>query len=82
MRLSGDVSWLQEKDWDKWVAYEKALDKIIPDKKIMALCTFPVENFDVSEAFTLSLSHGVTIRKKDGKMDILMDRGAASFYRQ
>jgi len=79
LRLSGDVSWLQEKDWDKWVAYEKALDKIIPDKKITALCTFPVEKFDIGKLFTLSCSHGVTIRTKNGATDILTNRDVISF---
>jgi hypothetical protein len=70
LRSSGDVSWLQEKDWDKWVAYEEVLDKLISKKNIIGLCTFPVEKFDVSKLLNLSASHGVTIRKKDGNTDI------------
>jgi len=79
LRGSGDVSWLQEKDWDKWVAYEKALDKMIPNKKITALCTFPVEKFDIGKLLTLSCSHGVTIRIKDGASSILTNRDVKSF---
>jgi hypothetical protein len=80
LRSSGDVSWLQEKDWDSWVAYEKALGKFMSKAKVTALCTFPIEDFDVSKLLILSYFHGVSIRKKDGKTDILKGEDTTAFY--
>jgi hypothetical protein len=73
LRGSGDLSWLQEKDRGEFFAYERDLDELISRKKMMALCTFPVGKFDASEIFTLNLSHGISVRKKDGEMNILAD---------
>jgi len=73
-RVSGDASWVQEKDWDKMVAYEKDADRLICQRKITALCTYPSRKFDMSKLFTLSFSHQVIIRKENDKTDILMDK--------
>ena len=72
--LSGDASWMQEGDWDKMAAYEKRVDKLISQRKIKALCTYPAEKFNMSNMFSLSFSHDLIIRKKDGEVDILMDK--------
>jgi hypothetical protein len=72
--VSGDASWTQEGDWDKLNAYEKRADKFISQRKIKALCTYSAEKFNMNNMFSLSFSHDLIIRKKDGEVDILMDK--------
>ncbi|MGA2774647.1 MAG: MEDS domain-containing protein [Candidatus Omnitrophota bacterium] len=72
--VSGDASWLEKKDWDKITTYEKEVDKLIPQREITALCTYPAEKFDMVNLFSLSFSHDLIIRKNNDKTDILMDR--------
>lgn len=71
IRISGDASWLQEKDWYKLIAYEKASDKFLAEKNIPALCTYPDEKIDPGMMASLALCHTHIIRKKDGKVDII-----------
>ncbi|MDD5436045.1 MAG: MEDS domain-containing protein [Candidatus Omnitrophica bacterium] len=70
-RASGDASWVQEEDWDRLVAYETAVDKLVSRANIAALCTYPIKDLDIAKMFSLSLSHRYVIRNKDGKVDIL-----------
>jgi len=72
--VSGDASWLQETDWNKLNAYEKGANKLIPQSKITALCTYPSRKFGIDKLFNLSFSHEVIIRKEDGKTDIFVDK--------
>jgi hypothetical protein len=72
--LSGDSSWLKEEDWDKLADYERDAHMLIRQKEITALCTYPSDRFDNADLFNLSFSHDLVLRKKDGKMDILIDK--------
>ena len=74
LRISGDASWLQEKDWDKLRTYEEGADKLVSHGKITALCTYPAEKFNTNKLFSLSFSHELVISKKDGKADIIIDK--------
>jgi len=71
LQVSGDASWLQTEDWIKFVGYEETMNKIIPQKKIVALCTFPIQSFDVSRMFSLSFSHDTCVRRSNGITDII-----------
>jgi hypothetical protein len=73
-RVSGDASWVQKEDWDELFIYEKNADKLLSEKKIAALCTYPTENIDVSILFNLGFSHSHIIREKDNKVEILTSK--------
>lgn len=71
LRVSGDASWLQSKDWEKFVDYEKTIDYVIDKHKITALCTYPLENHDLANMFILSMNHKVAFSNKDGHWHVL-----------
>jgi len=72
--VSGDASWLDKKDWEKLVNYEKEADRWISQSTITALCTYPSHKFDASHLFSLSFSHNLIIKGSEGKTDILINK--------
>ena|GEM_PF-6201283 len=71
IRVSGDVSWLQKKDWEEWVSYEERIDKVISGTGMTALCTYPLANHDIVDMFVLSNHHRLAISNKDKKWHVL-----------
>jgi hypothetical protein len=72
--VSGDASWVQQEDWNKVIAYEMEADRLINQKEIAALCTYPAKKFDIVNMFSLSFSHDLILKRGDEEMDILIDK--------
>jgi len=72
--LSGDASWVEQKDWNKLTAYEMAADRMFNQKKINALCTYPAKKFDIVNMFSLSFSHDRILKRGKSEMDVLIDK--------
>jgi len=71
MRVSGDASWLQKRDWNKWVNYERTLDNIIDKHKIAVLCTYPLGKYDLSNMFIMCVNHRFAFSNKGNRWHIL-----------
>jgi len=71
LRVSGDVSWLRQKDWASFIRYEKKVDKLISKLKMSALCTYPVNKVDVSDILILSANHRFAFYAKNNKWHII-----------
>jgi len=69
LRISGDASWLPEVNWEKFVDYERRVNELLKEKKITALCTFPMQKLDLHNIFTMKLYHGVTITNQSGHIE-------------
>jgi hypothetical protein len=71
LRLSGDITWIKGKDWERWVDYEKKADILINKHKMTALCTYPIRKFDLSDVFVLSTNHRFAFSNINGQWHIL-----------
>ena len=62
MRVTGNPFWLcSEEEWTQFGAYEKKVESAIQSERMLALCTYPVEQYPhVHMAQTLS-THGSTL---------------------
>ena len=40
LRLTGNISWLEKRDWNYFVNYEEEIDRIIGNYQMIALCTY------------------------------------------
>lgn len=66
VRVSGDETWLDLRDWDTWLEYERSVNELIKKRNITALCTYPMRTFQEAETFLLCTCHGITARKSKG----------------
>lgn len=70
-RVSGDVSWARDVDWQKIVDYEEKLNEALAGKGIAVLCTYPLAKFDVTKAIVLAGHHSHALSCKDSRFDII-----------
>ncbi|HSC55990.1 MAG TPA: MEDS domain-containing protein, partial [Nitrospira sp.] len=60
--ITGNLFWLKsERDWRQFEAYERAVTQSITNKRILALCTYPIEICKISQVMQILSSHPSTL---------------------
>lgn len=65
LRISGDGSWVETSQWNEFIKYEKELDNIIKQYKLIALCTYSLSNCSASDIIDIIQSHQSMLVRKD-----------------
>src|SRR2546425_13132674 len=42
VRVHGNEAWLTERDWKNFVGYERRLNEVLANKRMIVLCTYPL----------------------------------------
>lgn len=71
MRLNGSPAWMRPSNHEAVRQFEKEMDRLFPDLRIIAACTYPVEESPADILFDLADSHRFTIARRRGKWDVL-----------
>jgi hypothetical protein len=71
LRASGNTSFLKEIKWEDLIDYEREVNEQIPKTKIEALCTYPLNELDLSELFLLSMHHRFAFSVKNGHSHLI-----------
>jgi signal transduction histidine kinase len=71
MRVNGNTSWLTEEDWRNFMDYERGLNELIANRKIIVLCTYPLRNARATALFDIAHTHQFAIAKRSGHWDVL-----------
>jgi two-component system, sensor histidine kinase PdtaS len=66
LRLSGNSFWL-ETNWEDFVCYEREVDSAIGKYHMMALCTYSLDNCNITGIADLVSNHQFVLAKKEGK---------------
>src|SRR5665647_2427151 len=69
LRLSGNTSWLEKKDWDYFVNYMGQMDDIIGKYRMIALGSYFVDKYDTTEIIEIVSNHQFSLSKKKGKWE-------------
>ena len=69
LRLTGNISWLEEKDWNNFANYEEEIDRIIGNYQMIALCTYCLDRCNAKEIIDVVVNHQFSLIKKDGKWE-------------
>ncbi|AKB27682.1 sensory transduction histidine kinase [Methanosarcina siciliae T4/M] len=69
LRLSGNTFWLEKKDWNDFVQYEKEIDNIIGNYQMIALCTYCLEKCNSTEIVDVVINHQFALIKREGKWE-------------
>ncbi len=69
LRLTGNISWLEEKDWNNFANYEEEIDRIIGNYRMIALCTYCLDRCNAKEIIDVVVNHQFSLIKKDGKWE-------------
>lgn len=71
MRANGNESWLTEKDWGEFVAYEHRLNALMHDTPMIVLCTYPLATCSGGGVFDVARTHEFAIAKRFGAWNVL-----------
>ena len=69
LRLSGNTSWLEKKDWGYFVNYMGKMDDIIGKYRMIALGSYFVDKYDTTEIIEIVSNHQFSLSKKEGKWE-------------
>jgi two-component system, LuxR family, sensor kinase FixL len=64
MRVTSSTFSLARDDWDAFVRYEAAIDRIVGSKRILALCPYSLEKWSMSEIFDVIATHDFALAKE------------------
>jgi len=71
MRLNGSPAWLYKDDDKELVAFEKEVDKLFPDLRIIASCAYPIAASAAAELLDVADAHRFVITRRRGNWEIL-----------
>lgn len=64
LRLTGNTFWLEKKDWQGFMEYERTVDTVIGSYTMLAVCTYSLEKCGVSEILDVAARHKFTLIKR------------------
>lgn len=70
LRLTGNTFWLEDKDWNSFNEYEKEVNNVIGNYKMLAICTYSIKKCSTSEIIDVVHSHQFAVIRRKGKWEI------------
>jgi signal transduction histidine kinase len=71
MRFSGDGSWIQKQDWRDFLDYEKELNELLANQRLIVLCTYPLATSGAAEIFDVACIHQVAIARRNRQWEVI-----------
>ena len=71
LRLTGNTFWLENRDWKKFTDYEAAVNNIIGQHRMLAVCTYSLDKCSASEIVDVVSNHQFALVKRQGKWEII-----------
>jgi PAS domain S-box-containing protein len=69
LRLTENTFWLEKKNWNYFVDYEKKLNKVFGNSKIIVLCTYCLDRCNEIEIIDVVTNHHFALIRRDGKWE-------------
>jgi signal transduction histidine kinase len=67
MRASGDMAWLEKKDWPDFISYEAAIQQQFRYHRIIGLCTYRTDSCRGDNALKVVQQHDLALAQIDGE---------------
>ncbi len=71
LRLTGNTFWLEDEDWDDFTAYEEAVNRVIGQYRMLALCTYSLDRCGAPEIMDVVSNHRFALLKRAGRWQII-----------
>jgi C4-dicarboxylate-specific signal transduction histidine kinase len=69
MRVTGDTTWLTNKDWRHFCAYEDGLNEVIGNQRL--LCTYPLAGCGAPQILDVVRTHQFVLARRYGSWDVV-----------
>ncbi|HWD92164.1 MAG TPA: MEDS domain-containing protein [Verrucomicrobiae bacterium] len=70
-RATGNTGWLHEKDWRDFREYEKELNSLIADQRIVVLCTYPLTTTPAAQIMDVASVHNLVTARRHGHWEVV-----------
>jgi len=80
VRVTGDTSWLEKRDWGDFIEYETAVNSVIDKYNMFAICTYCLDKCGGSEVVDVMNSHQFALIKRLGDWIIVKPKEALEKY--
>jgi PAS domain S-box-containing protein len=71
LRLTGNTFWLEKEDWKDFTDYESAINSVIGNYKMLALCTYSLDRCDALELIDVMRNHQFALIKREGRWELI-----------
>jgi len=71
LRFAEDTGWLEKKDWDFFVDFEKKMDEITGNNRMIALCAYSLKKCSASEIIDTVMNHKSVLIKKEEQWKLI-----------
>jgi PAS domain S-box-containing protein len=71
LRLTGNISWLEKRDWKSFVDYEVMVNNVIHNYKMLAICSYSLDKCKAPEILDVMGVHQFVIINRNGKWTII-----------
>src|SRR6266403_1684745 len=71
MRVNGSPAWLRDAGPKELRKFEAELDKLFPNERTIASCTYPLASIGGEEVFDVIRTHQFAIAKRQGKWEVV-----------
>jgi PAS domain S-box-containing protein len=75
VRVTGDTTWLEKKDWKDFCEYEESLNQAIAGQRLAVLCTYPLAACGAAEILDVVRTHQFAVTKRRGSWDVIETAG-------
>ena len=83
-RFTGNTCWLKKRDWEKFANYEEVVNNVIARYRMLAVCTYSLDDCNPSEIIDVVSNHQFALIKQENEWKTIRssDRKKADEARQ
>jgi DNA-binding CsgD family transcriptional regulator len=71
LRVSGNAFWLNTDHWKAFCDYECALNELLANRTMTALCTYPISASGAAEVLEVARAHQFAVARRNGDWEIV-----------
>jgi len=71
LRVAASAFWVEQRIWDRFMDYEEAVDRVIGDCPMIAICAYPLDRCGAAEIVEAVSSHQRALVKRAGAWQIV-----------
>jgi len=71
LRLTGNTFWLEKRDRKSFTDYEAAINNVIGNYRMIAICSYCVDRCDASELIDVVVNHQFSVIRREGDWKII-----------
>jgi len=71
LRLAGNTFWLEDKDWRDFTEYEKMINDVIGNYKMIAACSYSLDKCGATEIVDVVANHQFALVKREDRWEII-----------